>query len=173
MKKEVRSYYSSVSEEDLDRIFNTSEEDVGTFVDTLSDVIEQKGGNQYEQDTLRKIVSGKPDAIKTPDLLTDYVSGFVRIFCGWHNDDYVWHIEPASIRRPWKVRESRIIYVVAKIMSDNLPSDLEAKIFYPEANWENRSITFKALEAGDSWSFDKPLVEKINQTLFDVLNKFV
>lgn len=169
----VRSYFAPASEEDLDKIFNTSDQEVDTFVDTLSGLIESKGGIPYQSDTMRKIISGKPDKVRTPPPLSEYLSGFIRIFCGWHNADFVWHIEPAAIRKPWKTKESRIVYVIASIMIDHLPPDMKAKMFYPEADWENRSITFKALDIENCWSFDHSLVEKINQRLFEVLNKYV
>lgn len=173
MSQQVRSYFAPAGEEDLDKIFSTSDQEVDTFVDTLSDVIESEGGMHYQADTMRKIISGKPDKVKTPPPLSEYISGFIRIFCGWHNSDFVWHIEPAAIRKPWKTKESRIVYIIASIMIDHLPADIKAKMFFPEAEWENRSITFKAQDIGDCWSFDQSLVEKINQRLFEVLNQYV
>lgn len=155
----------------LDTFFNQKKEDVSTFYDALSGSL-QGSDSSPRDDVIRKIVSGKPDRISVPKKMGTHVSGFVRIICGPHRDDYVWHVEPAAIRRPWKTTNERIIFIIAKIMHGSLP-DIEAKIWPPQQDWELRTITFKALGLVNEWSFNEALVEKINHRLFEALNPLV
>jgi len=155
----------------LEEFFKTKEADVETFVDSLEG-LDIKKTAKSGQSTFRKIVEGKLDKVKTPKKLTEHISGFIRIFCGWHGDDYVWHIEPAAIRRPWRASQERIVYIIAKTMHENLP-DIEAKIWTPQPDWEIKTVTFKAMGLENEWSFSEEIIEKINAQLFKVLNSFV
>lgn len=127
------------------------------------------GGNE---DFVRKIASGEPDVVRVPERLKQEVSRFVRIIHGPHGADYVWHVEPASIRRPWRVSEDRVLYLIAKTMHDMLP-EIEAKLWLPESGWELRTITFKALDLNNHWGFDEARIPAINAKLFDALNTVV
>ena len=155
----------------LVELFETTEEDVGTFLDVITDRI-SKSGDSGSMDLARRLVSGEPDKVKSPRKLQESLSGFVRIFHGWHNKDYVWHIEHAAIRRPWKVSVDRVIYIVAKIMHEALP-DVEATIWPPRQDWELRTVTFKALGLADAWSFNEADVSSINNRIFESLNQVV
>lgn len=155
----------------LEDFFKTKEADVETFVDSLEDLDIKKVAKKSES-TFRRIVEGKPDKVKAPKRLNEHLSGFVRIFCGWHGEDYVWHIEPAAIRRPWRASQDRIIYIIANTMHANLP-DVEAKIWVPQPDWEIKTITFKAMGLENEWSFSEEIIDKINEQLFKVLNTFV
>jgi len=155
----------------LDGFFNVSQEEAETFYDAMATTI-QTGGDSPKEDMIRRIVSGKPDRVKMPARLTDEVSGFVRVIHGPHGEDYVWHVEHAALRRPWKTTNERIIFIIATIMHDCLP-DIEAKIWPPAGDWELRTITFKALGLVDEWTFHESLVQKINLRLFAALNPLV
>lgn len=153
----------------LEKILQGTQKDAETFLDVLRGVINHNDQeNSHEEDSFRKLVSGKPDIVRTPRKFTEHLSGFVRIYCGWHQDDYVWHIEPAAIRRPWKVQIERVIYIISKIMHDILP-DVEAKIWPPQSDWELKTVTFKALGLANEWSFQESDIERINSKLFSAL----
>jgi len=168
-----KSEHQPATYKDLENLFSPSQADVETFVDVLTEKI----GAEYETrphegNLLRKVVSGEPDRVFFPKMLSEQISGFVRIFHGWHDDDYVWHIEHASIKRPWKVSIERVVYMVAKTMHDNLP-DVEARIWLPQGDWELKSISFKALGVSGEWSFHEEDVARINAKLFEILQPLV
>ena len=171
--KEVRTRTQRL--EDLDKLssfFNHSQQDAQTFCDALKGSFQDTPDASTEPNHVRSIVADSPDKVKAPARLAEHLSGFIRIFCGQHRSDYVWHIEHAAIRRPWKVSNERVIYTIAKIMHESLP-DIEAKIWPPQVDWELRTITFKAMGLADTWSFHPSDVEKINQKLFTALNPLV
>ena len=167
--KELKTNSQWLSEPSpLDAIFAESK----PFIDALHAVpnlLFTGGGNE---EFARKIASGEPDTVTVPDRLKQEVSRFIRIIHGPHNADYVWHIEPASIRKPWRVPEDHVLYLIARTMNAALP-EVEAKLWLPEGGWELRTITFKALDLNNHWGFDVSLVPAINAKLFEVLNKVV
>ena len=167
----TNSVRSAADYKDLESFFRATDEDVSSFMDVLREHMEERPTEQ-SLDVTRKLLSGKPDRVSAPNLLQQSLSGFVRIFHGWHNKDYVWHIEHAAIRRPWKVSTDKVIYMIAKVMHDLLP-DIEATIWPPQRDWELRTITFKALRLKDEWSFSEDIIDSINNRLFEVLNKVV
>lgn len=162
---------SAAEYKDLEAFFKSCDKDGETFVDVLKEHMGAPS-DRSSAGVTRRIVSGKPDLVTPSKKFSSALSGFVRIHHGWHNNDYVWHIEHASIRRPWKVPIKRVIYAIAKTMHAALP-DIEATIWPPQMDWELRMITFKALNLKHEWSFSEDMVEKINNTLFEVLNKMV
>jgi hypothetical protein len=170
--KEVpsRSVRAASEFKDLESFFKTTDEDVETFLDVLKGHMGTPGGQGL--DITRKLMAGKPDKVSAPNRLKSSLSGFVRLFHGWHNDDYVWHIEHASIRRPWKIPLDRVIYIIAKTMHSCLP-DIEVTIWPPQLDWELKTITFKALNLRQEWSFNEDIIEQINNRLFEALNKVV
>jgi len=165
------SVRSAADYKDLESFFKASDEDVGTFMDVLNDRMQEKPADHC-LDITRKLISGKPDQVSAPRRFQTALSGFVRIFHGWHNNDYVWHIEHAAIKRPWKIQLNAVIVMIAKVMHDCLP-DVEATIFPPQQGWELKTITFKALDLKSEWSFSEDMIEKINNRLFEALNKVV
>lgn len=167
-----RSRYVPVDDNTLERIFKITDRDAGAFVDNLMGEIVHFAPEGSDE-VVRKIVEGKPDAVTRPKNLAEHISGFIRIFCGWHDDDYVWHIEHAAIRRPWRVPEPKVIYLIATTMHEVLPYHIQAKIWLPQQDWELRTITFKAMGVGKEWSFSERDVEKINSRLFEILNPLV
>jgi hypothetical protein len=169
-KVPTRSVRAASEYKNLEAFFKATDEDVETFLDVLKSNMGEPGGQRVE--LTRKLVSGKPDKVSAPKRLTSSLSGFVRIFHGWHNKDYVWHIEHASMRRPWKIPTSRVIYIIAKTMHSILP-DIDATIWPPQAEWELKTVTFKALSLKDEWSFSEDILERINNKLFEVLNTVV
>ena len=168
--KATRSVRAASDYRNLEEFFKTSDKDVSTFVDVLKEHM----GDTSDRDISfsRRLMSGQPDKVSAPKRFQESLSGFVRIFHGWHDDDYVWHVEHASIRRPWKTTIDRVIYIVAKTMHDELP-DVEATIWPPQMQWELKTVTFKALNLAKEWSFSEDIIEKINRRLFEALNKVV
>lgn len=154
----------------LDEIFGKANAE--EFVDALHGIPDLIFTTDESEALARKIVKGEPDQIFVPKPLVSEVSRFVRITHGWHNNDYVWHFEPASIRRPWNVHEDDVLYRIALIMHENLP-EIEAKLWLPEFGWELRTITFKAIDARSHWGFQESRVSLINSKLFEVLNTVV
>jgi hypothetical protein len=154
----------------LDSIFkNVSTEE---FVEALKNIPDIVFESDDSVALARKLAKGEPDEIIVPRPLAQEVSKFIRIIHGWHNSDYVWHVEPASIRRPWRVEEDDVVYRVARIMHDNLP-DIEGKFWFPEMNWELRTITFKAFGLKEHWGFQESRIPIINARLFENLNMVV
>ena len=158
--------------ETLEQFFNQTNDEDQTFYNALSDTIQSGEGTKHENDIMRKIVTGAPDHVSAPKRFAEHLSGFVRIYCGEHRDDYVWHVEHASIRRPWRTSNERIIFIIATIMQECLP-DVEAKIWPPASDWELRTITFKAMGLATMWNFGDADVERINNKLFEALNPLV
>lgn len=165
-----RSERAASDYKDLESFFKATDEDVSTFADALKEL--NKGVSPPDISVTRRLMSGKPDKVVAPRRFQESLSGFVRIFHGWHRKDYVWHVEHASVRRPWKVPIDRVIYMIAKTMHEVLP-DVHAVMFPPHFDWELKTVTFKALNLSEEWSFSDDLVEKANNRLFDILNKVV
>lgn len=153
----------------LDDIFHVSTED---FVDALHKVPDFIFESDESVAQARKLIEGGPDYMVPAKPYTNEVSKFVRIIHGWSKKDYVWHIEPASIRRPWKAHDSDVLYLIAKTMHLSLP-EIEAKLWLPEPSWEIRSFTFKAMDLADNWAFKESQIQVINSKLFEVLNTIV
>lgn len=170
--QEVKTRSSNLIKNPLESLFEPSEKEVETYVDVLRDFIQEDLIEDSSRGNLRRIVSGEVDRVIAPKPLSSSLSGFVRLFHGWHRGDYVWHIEHAAIRRPWKASIDRVIYTIASIMHDFLP-DVEAKIWPPKEDWELKTITFKALNLDSYWNFNEADIEKINQVLLSSLNKLV
>jgi hypothetical protein len=153
----------------LDDVFSTSEKDVGTFMDAIKEAI----AKDVDESDLERIKSGKPQGIKAPENLTEQVSGFIRIFRGWHENDYVWHISPAHSKRSWRVSIERVIYAIAKTMNETIPSRVEVKIWKPYADWDIKDITFKAINVRSEWSLSDEDMNTITIRLFEILNTLV
>jgi len=157
----------------LDDIFQTPEKDVKTFREAIDDTMIEGLFPGAAKNVARKIISGEPDKLSAPKNLKMELSGFVRIYSGWHNDDYAWHIEPAAIRRPWKVSEDRVVYAIAKTMNGTIPKRIEVKIWYPPRDWEIRTFTFKAMGLKNEWSIQQQELDAVTLQLFEVLNPLV
>lgn len=157
----------------LREIFDAPREDVEKFFDAIADNVSDELFPGAPKETQRKLVSGKPDAVKGPKNLSQEVSGFVRIWSGFHGDAYVWHIEPAQIRRPWKVPDDRVIFAVAKAMNEVLPKRVMVDIWKPQRDWEIKTFTFKAQDIKSEWSIQEDDLQKLTRTLFEVLTPMV
>lgn len=155
----------------LDDIFG-SPVDAEEFADALYSIPDLILESNESIALVRKLSKGEPDTVIAPKPLAQEVTSFIRIIHGWHNNDYVWHIEPASIRRPWRIPEDQVLYAIAKIMNSSLP-EIEAKLWLPEGSWELRTITFKAIDLSNNWAFDSYMITNINGKLFEALNKIV
>ena len=160
----------------LDDIFSTPESDVETFMDLLSvnKVIVNKGAMTMES-IARSAAEDRPDQISYPELV-DQFAGMIRIQHGVHGDDYVWHIAPHNPKRHvtnYKVTVERALYAMCKVMQENLPAEVVAKIWLPYKDWDIQEITFKAMELADKWYFNQALIDKTNAKLFEVLNTLV
>lgn len=152
----------------LQEIFGKSEEDLETFVDTLisSTVVDPE---------MEPMLESAKDNIATPvdaPRFVEQFSGYVRIQYGYSSEDYVWHIAAFHPKKVINFRVSidRVIYAIATVMKAHLPSDAQAKIWRPNADWDIQEITFKALDMNDVWQFNDKLVETINKELFETLN---
>lgn len=157
----------------LREIYDTPKEDVEKFFDAISESVSDELFPDTPKETSRKLVSGKPDAVKGPKNLTQEVSGFVRIWSGWHNDAYVWHIEPAQIRKPWKVPAERVMFAVAKTMNAVLPKRIMVDIWKPQQDWEIKTFTFKAQDIRHEWSIHEDDLRKLTRALFEALTPLV
>lgn len=166
----TRSQYM-IDDDPLREVFGRVEDDSKDFIDSIQDLFGDNSG-QETISNLRKLEKGQPDIVKAPKPLTQEVSKFIRIIHGWHRSDYVWHIEHAAIRRPWRVREDEVLYRIARIMDQCLP-DIEIKIWLPRDDWELRTFTFKAMGLQNHWSFEESAIPDINNRLFEHLNTIV
>lgn len=156
----------------LKSVFDAPDSEMETFFDAIQGAMGE-GVSPAAVDTFRKIVSGKPDRISVQKSLTEEISGFIRIFRGWHNEDYVWHIEPAAIRRTWKVPFERVLFAIAQTMNKVVPTSVEVKIWLPRNDWELKTITFKAIRLKDEWSIGENDLDALSSKLFEVLNPLV
>lgn len=154
-------------------IFDTPREDVEEFFEAISESVSEELFPGAPKDSSRKLISGKPDAVKGPKNLTQEVSGFVRIWSGWHDNAYVWHIEPAQIRRPWKVADKLVMYAVAKTMNEVLPKRVLVDIWKPQRDWEIKTFTFKAQDVKFEWSVQEEDLQRLTRLLFDALTPLV
>lgn len=157
----------------LREILDTPREDVEQFFDAIAENVSDELFPEAPKDSRRKLISGKPDAVKGPKNLSQEVAGFVRIWSGWHDDAYVWHIEPAQIRRPWKVPDERVMFAVAKAMNEVLPKRVMVDIWKPQRDWEIKTFTFKAQDIRHEWSIQEEDLKKLTQALFSVLTPMV
>jgi hypothetical protein len=154
-------------------ILHTSEEDVDTFASVIEGTMDGSDNPVIEKDVIRKLVSGQPDRVTGPKDLTESVSGFIRIFHGWHDNHYVWHIEHAAIRRPWKVSSDRVLYAIAKVSSAHIPERIEVQMWNPSVDWELKTYTMKAMNLRSDWSFREESISDLNKHLFEALNTLV
>lgn len=160
----------------LEEIFSAPEEDVDTFMDLLAsnEVVVNKGAPAMES-IARSAAEDRPDMISYPKLI-EQLSGMIRIQHGTHGEDYVWHIAPFHPKKHvvnYKVSIQRAVYAIAKIMSEDLPSHIQAKIWLPYADWEIQEITFKALGLNNEWSVSPKTIDSINMKIFSTLNTLV
>lgn len=170
--RELKTRSQHLNEDDpLKAIFQDAKEDSKDFSNSIQDLFESKVGDETTS-FIRKIEKGLPDKVKVPKLLKQEVSKFIRIIHGFHKDDYVWHIEHAAIRRPWRISEDEVLYRISRIMNDHLP-DIEIKIWLPQNGWELRTFTYKAMDFANHWAFDEEVIEKVNNKLFEHLNTIV
>jgi hypothetical protein len=146
----------------LEQIFESSDEDVETFVSAISDHI------QVDDPFEAGLKNGQPQQIKAPEFVFQQ-SGPISIEHGWDDLDYVWHIATHP-KRPFKVNEFRLLYAIAKIMNPYIPSECEVKIWRPYAEWDIQEYTFKAMGLKNFWQFKDSDILIINTQLFEVLN---
>lgn len=157
----------------LREIYDTPKEDVEQFFEAISQNVSEDLFPGAPKESSRKLISGKPDAVKGPKNLSQEVSGFVRIWSGWHDDAFVWHIEPAQIRRPWKVSDERVMYAVAQTMNKVIPKRIKVDIWKPQRDWEIKTFTFKAQEIRLEWSIQEEDLQRLTRLLFEVLAPMV
>lgn len=154
----------------LDDIFNTSEEQVETFIDVMDDAIKERGDEfKVDKSDAKRIKSGKPDGVSVPNLL-EQISGFISITHGWDKDDYVWHMVPVRATRTWKVSLPRVLYAIIKTMNETIPQNVKVDIFPPYSDWDIKEITFKAYGLNYVWQIGKKEISSLNLKLFEVLN---
>ena len=153
----------------LDDIFKTPEEDVETFMDVLKDKeVAVTKTNEWD-----RAVSGRPDErLKEPRLGT-HISGHVKIECGWHGSDYVWHLCSVHPKKQFKVSMERVSYSIAKVMNSIIPSSITVNFFLPYADWDIQEYTFKAIDLEHEWSITDEALGKVRVELFEILNTLI
>lgn len=139
----------------LDDIFDRTEEETEVFADLLE--------RQAEESL----------ATRSTSSYTQQSQGFITIVHGNHEDNYVWHLKPHHPRKPWAVPLPRVIYAIAKVLNQHIPTDVLIDIFPPQQAWEIPEITVKAQHALDHWAVNLGLLDKVTGQLFEVLNKLV
>lgn len=152
----------------LDDIFNTTDDEVETFMDAIAPLVKDA-----QKDDLGKIAKGEPEQISAPESLIDQVTKFISIQHGWHDKAYVWHFAPSHPKKPFKYPLDRVVYGIAKAMNDVIPSNVEVKIWLPYADWDIQEITFKAMDLKDEWSVTDAIISKLTEGLFEILNQMV
>lgn len=164
-----------LKKQDVLNIFKKPESEVNQFIGALSEgeVFQPADSRPAPESHERKMIEGKVDKVKAPKALMEKVSGFVRIYCGWHKTDYVWHIEPAAIRRPWRAPVERVIHAIAMTMNKAIPKHTEVKIWPPARDFELQTITFKAIDLQHEWRVTEADIDKITVDLFTILNNYV
>jgi hypothetical protein len=151
----------------LDDLFSQDEREVETFVDVIKalDLV-------IDPDVVSQLASDRPEKIAIPEF-ADQTSGGVRINHGWHDQEYVWHISPAQMRRPWKVSTERVIRTIMVIMNPIIPNHIVVKVWPPKAEWEIPEVTFKAYELKGEWCITDRAIENLNIELFKTLNELI
>jgi hypothetical protein len=167
----------------LDDIFNAPEEDVKTF----SDIVKEKFPEETELDKREasnlasdqadatKLASGEPDKAKYDADLVEQISGFISIKHGWHGDDYVWHFDAIHPKKPWAVREERILYAIAKTLREFIPQETRINL-HPPLNYMEVTVseyTAKVLDIRHAWNVRKEDFERATVRLFEVMNTLV
>lgn len=169
----------------LDDIFETEEEQVKSFADILiGDTEESKEakkavlsrkvekGSLVDGQDASKFEQAEPDKISAPTLKV-LRSGFIEMSCGWHKDDYVWHIKPWHAKKQYRVTIQRVLYAIAKCMRETVPDNTDVDVFMPNYKWDIPEITFKAKDLLNVWSVKDADLDKLNDKLFEVLNALV
>lgn len=151
-----------MSDNILDDIFNTSEQDVETFMDVIGDSV------QIKTDEFAKLFSDKAHQVSDPKLSAQQMAN-IQIEHGWHGVDYVWHIN-SHPKRPFKISQERLVYSIAKVMNKVIPDHIVVNVFTPLADWDIKEYTFKAMDLKSEWSIGDSNIEKLNLELFEVLN---
>ena len=154
----------------LDTIFNAPEEDVEAFADVFLNDSKDADFPQGDQNDIDRLRSGKPDRYRKVDEFISQKSGFVSIEHNWFYEDYVWHMCPASAKRPWKVSIERVIYAVAVTLNKHIPKTIHIDLHPPVMEWEIQEITVKARDLKNCWSISDREIEALTTELFEVLN---
>lgn len=157
----------------LDRIFNATEKDVGTFADVLKreSILEEVGSEN--SDLIRKSADGKPAPISKEFHSTELIQGFIKVVSGWNKQDYVWHLSPAHAKKPWNVTIERVIFAVVHTINEVLPREQVVNIYPPYADWDIAEITLKAIDLKSLWSVDQKDLDRLSLRFLEVLNPLV
>lgn len=147
----------------LEEVFKTPEEDVETFAEAIDsavllknsefDRIQNSDGERFEQQRLVEQISGK-----------------VKIQHGPILSDYVWHISTTSHKIDFRASDERLLFAIARVMNNYVPQTIPVNIFLPQADWDIKEYTFKAIGLVGLWSFQQKEIDKMNLELFNVLN---
>lgn len=144
----------------LENLFAVEEKDVETFGDIIK--MNQKPFSPNEILQIKKTANFQTSAQK-----------LIVITHGWHEDCYVWHINPAHKKRPWAVSMNRVLYAIGKIVHDRLPHDMMVDIFPPKVGWDIEEVTVKANGAATHWSVSQADLDTVTGQFFEVLGTFV
>jgi len=155
----------------LDDVFGIEEEEVASFADAILDSKVEKG-TALDGDNSSKFEQDSPDKIQGPTLQFAR-NGYIEIAHGWHGEDYVWHIKPWHPKKQYRVTMQRVLYAIAKTMSEKIPDHIVVDVFMPDYKWEIPEITFKAKEILNEWAIKNEDFPELNEKIFEVLNELV
>lgn len=154
----------------LDDIFGAEEEDVSSFADAILGTKVDKDSELGEQ--AHAFNKETPDQIQGPTL-TFSRNGHIEIAHGWHGEDYVWHIKPWNPKKQYRVTLKRVLFAIAKTMSEKIPDHVVVDVFMPDYQWDIPEITFKAKGILNEWSIKNEDFPELNEKIFEVLNGLV
>lgn len=150
----------------LEDYFKVSPEDAGTFTEAISESLSfmTPSGQNIDADL-------KDFGIQSTSSMNEISTKNVQIEFGYHESDFLWHITPKA--KNITFNDSQLIYVAAMVLNKTIPTHITVNIFLPEANWDIRPYTFKAIGLVSLWSFSQEMVDRINKELLEQLDALV
>lgn len=150
----------------LEQLFAVTDDRVSNFMGAINEMIGDP------DDVTARVTSGVPEQIAVEELTTQR-SGYIQIESGFQLDNYVWHFLPFHPRKPYRVPQDRVIFILAHIIHKRIPQDIQVKIWRPMTEYGIHEITFKAFGLRQCWNVDEKTIEQINLKLFEGLNALV
>lgn len=151
-------------------ILDGKEEDFDekTFADEISKGLETFG------DDSNLFSSGKTLPINQTFKSKEEIRGPLKVVSGWSNDDFIWHVAPASESRHWAHHLNIIMgTAIRDVFNKYLPLDWEMVISPPNPTWSIPDITFKAVKLSDLWSLTEKDLDDMHEDLFQVLSPLI
>lgn len=150
----------TLSDNVLDEIFSTPEEDVETF------------GEYVEKSSESSITKNEAAKIRSTAAFLVETQGRFTIEHGRHESNYAWHIEQTNKGRNNSQEKSirAIVHAVAKVLRKYLPDDVFLDIYLPQPRHGIEVLTVRANDAIDHWAVGEDTLKMISGRLFEVLN---